>query len=75
MRETESLGHHNVETEHLLLGLLREDEGVAMRILLDSNLEVERARQAVLEMVTGPDRDDARRRSSPDRWPHGVQRP
>ena len=46
------LGHTCIGTEHLLLGLLREDEGVAGRVLSDLGLSLSRARDAV-ERYTG----------------------
>ncbi len=55
LREALSLGHNYIGTEHLLLGLLRESEGVAMRILLDLNIKPDEIRAAVIAMVPGPD--------------------
>ncbi|MGO9904042.1 MAG: Clp protease N-terminal domain-containing protein [Solirubrobacteraceae bacterium] len=60
LRESLSLRHNNIETEHLLLGLLREDDGLAMRILLDFDLKPDEVRKAVIEMAPGPDRDPPR---------------
>jgi ATP-dependent Clp protease ATP-binding subunit ClpC len=53
LREGLSLGHHYIGTEHLLLGLVRENGGVASRILLDRGLDAGRVRDAVLETL-GP---------------------
>ena len=47
----EELGHSYVGTEHLLLGLLREEAGVACRLLNELGLERGRARQAVIASV------------------------
>ena len=44
------LGHSSVGTEHLLLGILTESEGLGARILLRRGLQAERLRQAVREM-------------------------
>ena len=44
------LGHSSVGTEHLLLGILTESEGLGARILLRRGLQPERLRQAVREM-------------------------
>jgi ATP-dependent Clp protease ATP-binding subunit ClpA len=57
LREALSVGHNNVGTEHLLLGLLREGEGVAMRILLDLDVKPDELREAVIAMAPGPGQD------------------
>jgi ATP-dependent Clp protease ATP-binding subunit ClpA len=51
MEEANELSHNYIGTEHLLLGLLRENDGVAARVLLDLGLELEEARNEVLELV------------------------
>jgi ATP-dependent Clp protease ATP-binding subunit ClpA len=53
LRESLSLGHNYIGTEHLLLGLVREWEGVAARILLDHGTHAERVRKEVLRVLTG----------------------
>jgi ATP-dependent Clp protease ATP-binding subunit ClpA len=59
--EAVSLGHDHVGTEHILLGLVDENEGVASRILLDFDVDTERVRNAVIRIVgTGLPRDPAR---------------
>ncbi len=60
LREALSRAHNNVGTEHLLLGLLREGEGVAMRILLDLNVKPAALREAVIAMPPGPGQDPPR---------------
>ena len=45
-------------TEHLLLGLLREQDGVAARILLNFGLELEDVRQGVFDLLTNNDDGD-----------------
>ena len=52
LREALSLGHNYIGTEHLLLGLVRENEGVATRILLDFDADAEKIRNAVIEMIS-----------------------
>ena len=47
--EAQALNHGYVGTEHILLGLLREDEGVAARVLRNLNVDIERARLEVLK--------------------------
>jgi ATP-dependent Clp protease ATP-binding subunit ClpC len=54
LREALSLGHNYVGTEHILLGLARENEGVAARILLDFDLGPDRIRTEVIRMLSGP---------------------
>ena len=56
LREALSLGHNYIGTEHILLGLVREDEGVAARILLDLDAEAEKIRNEVMRMLSGPGR-------------------
>jgi ATP-dependent Clp protease ATP-binding subunit ClpC len=53
LREALGLGHGYIGTEHLLLGLARENEGVAARILLDFNVDADRVRNAVAGMLGG----------------------
>jgi hypothetical protein len=50
-REAEALGHNYVGTEHLLLGLAAEAEGVAARILCGLGADAENVRAAVLRML------------------------
>jgi ATP-dependent Clp protease ATP-binding subunit ClpC len=52
--EARALGHHHIGTEHLLLGLLREEEGVAARVLGSLDITVERARDHVGVQVVAP---------------------
>jgi ATP-dependent Clp protease ATP-binding subunit ClpA len=51
LREALSLGHHYIGTEHLLLGLLREGEGVAIRVLMDLGAGPEKIRSQVLQQM------------------------
>src|ERR671912_108846 len=54
LREALSLGHNYIGTEHILLGLVRENEGVAARILLDFDADAEKIRNEVIRMLSGP---------------------
>src|SRR6201998_2226430 len=56
LREALSLGHNYIGTEHILLGLVRENEGVAARILLDFDADSEKIRNEVIRMLSGPGR-------------------
>jgi ATP-dependent Clp protease ATP-binding subunit ClpA len=49
--EARELGHGHVGTEHLLLGLLREEDGIAARVLAGAGVELEAARGAVRQLV------------------------
>src|SRR5262249_40500497 len=50
------LGHNYIGTEHILLGLVRENEGVAARILLDFDADAEKIRNEIIRMLSGPGR-------------------
>jgi ATP-dependent Clp protease ATP-binding subunit ClpC len=56
LREALSLGHNYIGTEHILLGLVRENEGVAARILLDFDADAEKIRNEIIRMLSGPGR-------------------
>ncbi|QGG49218.1 ATP-dependent Clp protease ATP-binding subunit [Heliorestis convoluta] len=49
--EARSIGHPAVGTEHLLLGLIREGEGVAAKALLSMNINLEQVREQVIRLV------------------------
>lgn len=51
LREALSLGHNYIGTEHILLGLVREGEGVAARILLDLDADAEKVRTGVIRLL------------------------
>jgi hypothetical protein len=61
LREALVLGHDYIGTEHILLGLVRESEGVAARILLDFDADAERVHIEVRSMVSA----ESRGRASP----------
>jgi len=54
LREALALGHHYIGTEHLLLGLLREGEGIAAQVLARLGADHARVRERVLGMLTSP---------------------
>src|SRR5436305_11168714 len=56
LREALQLGHNYIGTEHILLGLVRENEGVAARILLDFDADAEKIRNEIIRMLSGPGR-------------------
>jgi Clp amino terminal domain, pathogenicity island component len=49
--EAAALGSRHIGTEHLLLGIARENEGVASRILLDFDVDADKIRSAVVEAL------------------------
>ena len=51
VEEAKGLGHNYIGTEHILLGLLRENEGVAARVLLNLGLKLEEVREEVLSLL------------------------
>ncbi len=51
--EARRLGHNYVGTEHLLLGLIREGEGVAARVLQNLGVSLDNARSAVMSLLGG----------------------
>src|SRR3954447_4045922 len=51
IEEARTLNHNYVGTEHLLLGLLREQEGVAAQVLMNLNLKLEEVREEVLNLL------------------------
>jgi ATP-dependent Clp protease ATP-binding subunit ClpA len=53
LREALSLGHNYIGTEHILLGLAREGEGVAMRILVDYDVDEAKIRDGVMRALSG----------------------
>ena len=56
LREALALGHRYIGTEHVLLGLVRVDEGVAARILLDFDADAEKVRAVTLRSLGLPQR-------------------
>jgi ATP-dependent Clp protease ATP-binding subunit ClpA len=53
LREALELGHDYIGTEHLLLGMIREGEGVAAQVLVRLGADLARARGQVIELVSG----------------------
>ena len=51
VQEAQSLGHHYIGTEHLLLGLLRQEEGLASRVLLTFAVTFDAAREMVKQLL------------------------
>jgi ATP-dependent Clp protease ATP-binding subunit ClpC len=53
LREALQLGHHYIGTEHILLGLIREGDGVGAQVLADLGVDLNRARQQVIQLLHG----------------------
>src|SRR5437016_13128500 len=53
LREALQLGHHYIGTEHILLGLIREGEGVAAQVLQKLGADLSRVRQQVIQLLSG----------------------
>jgi ATP-dependent Clp protease ATP-binding subunit ClpA len=53
LREALQLGHNYIGTEHILLGLIREGEGVAAQVLVKLGADLNRVRQQVLALLAG----------------------
>jgi ATP-dependent Clp protease ATP-binding subunit ClpC len=53
LREALQLGHNYIGTEHILLGLIREGEGVAAQVLVKLGADLSRVRQQVIQLISG----------------------
>ncbi len=68
IEESQNLGHNYVGTEHLLLGLLREGEGIAAQVLTNLGIDLKKARKEVIQLLGGEESSNASRgttKSSP----------
>ncbi len=77
LREALQLGHNYIGTEHILLGLIREGEGVAAQVLVKLGADLNRVRQQVIQLLSGYQGKEAvrrRRRDAAER-PAGVAGP
>ena len=54
LREALQLGHNYIGTEHILLGLIREGDGVAAQVLVKLGADLNRVRQQVIQLLRGP---------------------
>jgi len=64
VRESVQLGHRHIGTEHILLGLRREGDGVAAQVLASLGADLDQVRERVTQVL-----DEQRRR----RWPRAVR--
>jgi ATP-dependent Clp protease ATP-binding subunit ClpC len=58
LREALQLGHNYIGTEHILLGLIREGEGVAAQVLQKLGAELHKVRQTVIQLLSGAQSDE-----------------
>jgi ATP-dependent Clp protease ATP-binding subunit ClpC len=58
LREAQRLGHNHIGTEHILLGLLREGDGVAAQVLVNLGAGLERVRDRAVEVLAGTPHED-----------------
>lgn len=58
LREALQLGHKYIGTEHILLGLIREGEGVAAQVLVKLGADLSRVRQQVIQLLSGYEGND-----------------
>jgi ATP-dependent Clp protease ATP-binding subunit ClpA len=56
LREALQLGHRHIGTEHILLGVLREGEGLAAQLLTESRIDLDVARRRILDDLGGASR-------------------
>jgi ATP-dependent Clp protease ATP-binding subunit ClpC len=64
MDEARKMGHNYIGTEHLLLGLIREGEGVAVRILMDLNSDISNIKEEVVDLLGGKNSMQKKSKSS-----------
>ena len=60
LREALQLGHNYIGTEHILLGLIREGEGVAAQVLQQLGAELHKVRQTVIQLLSGAQGEEGR---------------
>ena len=73
LREAMNLGHNYIGTEHILLGLIREGEGVAAQVLLKLGAGLDRVRQQVIQELSGYAGGDLPEQASPGQPQLGQQ--
>ena len=73
-RESEHMGHHYIGTEHILLGLVREGDGVAAQVLVKLGADLNRVRQQVIQVLHGKTVEGAGQGSVWRRAPGGRAR-
>ena len=69
LREALQLGHNYIGTEHILLGLIREGEGVAAQVLVKLGADLNRVRQQVIQLLSGYQGKEAVSSGAPEGTP------
>ncbi|MFZ8871945.1 MAG: ATP-dependent Clp protease ATP-binding subunit [Candidatus Nanopelagicaceae bacterium] len=69
LREALQLGHNYIGTEHILLGLIREGEGVAAQVLVKLGADLNRVRQQVIQLLSGYQGKEAATAGAPEGTP------
>jgi ATP-dependent Clp protease ATP-binding subunit ClpC len=71
LREALRLGHNYIGTEHILLGLIREGEGVAAQVLVKLGADLNRVRQQVIQLLSGYQGKEPATTGPPEGTPSG----
>jgi ATP-dependent Clp protease ATP-binding subunit ClpC len=58
LREALQFGHNYIGTEHILLGLIHEGDGIAAQVLVGLGVDLDRTRQVVIQILTGRHREE-----------------
>lgn len=74
LRESLQLGHNSIGTEHLLLGVVREAEGVGAQVLVSLGADLPRVRQRVIEVLAGYEGEEETAKSPSSGVGHVVHR-
>jgi len=69
LREALQMNHNYIGTEHILLGLIREGEGVAAQVLIKLGADLSRVRNTVLQLITGYQGREASMSGAPEGGP------
>jgi ATP-dependent Clp protease ATP-binding subunit ClpC len=75
LREALQLGHNYIGTEHILLGLIREGEGVAAQVLVKLGADLSRVRQQVIQLLSGYSGPGAQEKAGATAGGSGEQSP
>lgn len=73
INEAQSLGHNYIGTEHILLGLLRENEGIAAKVLISLGADLDIVRDTVLDMLGGEQYDTGAGNESSQNGNHSAR--
>ena len=74
MREALQINHPYIGTEHILLGLIREGEGVAAQVLIKLGADLNRVRNQVLQLLSGFQGKESATSGAPETGPASAAR-